>query len=232
MRYHWYFLARCAIVATYFMVWLTLEIRVIIKGTIAYWNDAKGFGFIAPDAGGEQVFVHIKSFSFRTKRPDINQALSYTLSTDNKGRPCAMGVTLPGEAPAKVTPRNNVFERTFLVTCFMGYVGLLVWMDRVSFLLFGFYLLMSFFTFAVYAKDKLAAQKGGWRWPEGILHLLTLIGGWPGALVAQQTLHHKTKKKSFQFAFWMLLLVHCVIFLWLTSPSVITSFNTFIDNVK
>lgn len=44
-----------------------------IKGKIASWHDDKGYGFVAPVSGGEQVFVHIKAFSNRNRRPLVNR---------------------------------------------------------------------------------------------------------------------------------------------------------------
>src|SRR4051794_39666473 len=41
-----------------------------------------------------------------------------------------------------------------------------------------------------YRVDKSAAQSGGWRVAESTLHMLALIGGWPGALIAQKVFHH------------------------------------------
>ena len=40
-----------------------------------------------------------------------------------------------------------------------------------------------------------------------------LLGGWPGALLAQQLLRHKTKKTSYQGVFWLIVLVHQVYWL-------------------
>ncbi|WP_153605141.1 DUF1294 domain-containing protein, partial [Pseudomonas aeruginosa] len=40
------------------------------------------------------------------------------------------------------------------------------------------------------------------------LHLFELLGGWPGALVAQQVFRHKTRKLSFQLVFWGIVLLH------------------------
>jgi uncharacterized membrane protein YsdA (DUF1294 family) len=56
--------------------------------------------------------------------------------------------------------------------------------------------------FAVYALDKAAARAGRRRTPERTLLLLGLCCGWPGALLAQQWLRHKTSKRPFQLAFW------------------------------
>lgn len=61
---------------------------------------------------------------------------------------------------------------------------------------------MSLITFLMYAVDKGAAESGNQRVPEGRLHLFELLCGWPGALVGQQFFRHKTRKTSFQVAFW------------------------------
>jgi len=57
-----------------------------LKGKIKYWNGRKGFGFIAPDNGDEQIFVHIKAFMVRKGKPVIGQEVTYTLSEDDQGR--------------------------------------------------------------------------------------------------------------------------------------------------
>jgi uncharacterized membrane protein YsdA (DUF1294 family) len=75
------------------------------------------------------------------------------------------------------------------------------------------------FTYAAYALDKSAAKKGAWRTQESTLHLLALAGGWPGALIAQQTLRHKSKKKSFRIVFWVTAALNLAGFVWLFSPS-------------
>lgn len=61
---------------------------------------------------------------------------------------------------------------------------------------------MSLVTFIVYAMDKAAARAGRWRTSEATLHLLALACGWPGALVAQQQLRHKSAKRQFRVVFW------------------------------
>ena len=72
-------------------------------------------------------------------------------------------------------------------------------------------------TFIVYRIDKAAAKKGRWRIPEATLHLLALIGGWPGALTAQQLLRHKTRKQPFLFIFWITVILNILTFGWLIS---------------
>ncbi|OYQ41349.1 hypothetical protein CHU94_09730 [Rhodoferax sp. TH121] len=62
---------------------------------------------------------------------------------------------------------------------------------------------LNLLTFALYARDKYAARTGQWRTPENTLHLLSLLGGWPAAWLAQRVLRHKTAKRSFQMVFWL-----------------------------
>jgi uncharacterized membrane protein YsdA (DUF1294 family) len=77
------------------------------------------------------------------------------------------------------------------------------------------YLLISLITFFVHAFDKVAAKDGAWRTQESTLHLLALVGGWPGALIAQQALRHKSKKQSFRSAFWMTVFLNVGVFAWM-----------------
>lgn len=65
------------------------------------------------------------------------------------------------------------------------------------------YAAMSLLTVCVYAIDKSAACKGQWRIPEKTLHIMSLLGGWPGALCAQRFLRHKTSKQPFRLIFWL-----------------------------
>lgn len=67
----------------------------------------------------------------------------------------------------------------------------------------GMYLTLSLLTFIAYAIDKSAAKRGKWRTKESTLHLLALMGGWPGALFAQNLLRHKSVKASFRNIFWL-----------------------------
>jgi uncharacterized membrane protein YsdA (DUF1294 family) len=77
------------------------------------------------------------------------------------------------------------------------------------------YLLSSVALFAIYGMDKAAARKGLRRVPEVSLHVMALLGGWPGALVAQRVFHHKTRKQPFQTIFWCTVVANCAGLAWL-----------------
>jgi len=74
------------------------------------------------------------------------------------------------------------------------------------------YTAMSLVTLAAYHHDKAAARAGARRIPEASLHLLELLGGWPGALLAQIVFWHKVKKLSYQLVFWLIVIAHCTAF--------------------
>ena len=61
-------------------------------------------------------------------------------------------------------------------------------------------------TYWAYARDKRSAEQGYWRIQEANLHLLELLGGWPGAFLAQRRLRHKCSKRSYQVVFWLIVL--------------------------
>jgi len=88
----------------------------------------------------------------------------------------------------------------------------------------GLYLAASILCFIFYAVDKSAARAGRWRVSENTLLLLGVIGGWPGGIVAQQTLRHKTKKVSFRRAFWVSVVVNVLVFAAVATPLLSTFF--------
>ena len=62
-------------------------------------------------------------------------------------------------------------------------------------------LLLSLVAFLLYGWDKRAAKRRGRRVPERVLLIVALLGGWPGAALAQRLFRHKTRKASFLSAF-------------------------------
>jgi uncharacterized membrane protein YsdA (DUF1294 family) len=80
----------------------------------------------------------------------------------------------------------------------------------------AWYVLLSTGAFAIYAHDKRRARRGGWRVPEARLHLVELLGGWPGAALARRILRHKTRRVRFLLVSWSIALAHLVAWsLWL-----------------
>jgi CspA family cold shock protein len=70
-------------------------------GTVKFFNEHKGYGFIAPDGGGNDAFVHISAVErsgMRSLRQD--QRVSYDLQQDNRGKMSAVNLRDADEAAA------------------------------------------------------------------------------------------------------------------------------------
>jgi len=68
-------------------------------GTVKFFNDGKGYGFIAPDGGGNDAFVHISAIEnagMQTLRE--NQRVSYDLQEDRRGKMSAVNLKAAEEA--------------------------------------------------------------------------------------------------------------------------------------
>jgi uncharacterized membrane protein YsdA (DUF1294 family)/cold shock CspA family protein len=193
--------------------------RLKLQGNITSWNDEKGFGFITPVSGGDRVFIHIKAFKKSYQRPQVNQQVSYSLSKDKQGRSCAADVTPIGKKPP--TPQRRISKAASLifVTLFFSALGILTFVTPlIPTFIITLYAIASTITFITYAIDKSAAQKGHWRTSEATLHTMSFFGGWPGALIAQQTLRHKSKKETFQGAYKCTVILNIVVTAWLFTP--------------
>ena len=188
------------------------------KGEISSRNDDKGYGFVLPMAGGERVFVHIKAFGNRSRRPAVGDVVTYSMSTDGRGRPCAKEATLAGIPKiAKRRQSSGVPSHVMATGFFLVVVGAVL-VSAIPMTILLFYLVVSSATFAAYALDKRAAERRAWRTSESTLHLLALVGGWPGALIAQSRLRHKSRKQSFRAIFWLTVALNLAAFVWLFTP--------------
>ena len=70
-----------------------MEIR--IYGKLKTWNADKGFGFITPDNGGQEVFVHISDYPRQGGKPVIGEALSFDVGLNPEGKKKAINVQRP-----------------------------------------------------------------------------------------------------------------------------------------
>ncbi|HTE15167.1 MAG TPA: cold shock and DUF1294 domain-containing protein [Burkholderiales bacterium] len=189
------------------------------QGRITTWKDDKGFGFITPHGSRGQVFVHINAFSNRQRRPKEGEIITYELSAGEKGRAQAAKVAFVGEkARLSKPPGTGNFPLLFAV-CFLFFVVAAVLSGKLPLTVLVFYLTASGVTYLAYYFDKAAALKSHWRTQKSTLHLFSLLGGWPGALIAQRWLRHKTAKGSFQTVYWATVILNCIVLGWLFTPS-------------
>ena len=66
-----------------------------IEGTLAKWNDDRGFGFITPTQGGPEVFAHISSFPRDGQRPRLGERLTFEIGVGRDGKQQAKNIVCP-----------------------------------------------------------------------------------------------------------------------------------------
>ena len=194
------------------------------QGRITKWQDDKGFGFIETEAG-ESLFFHVSEFK-APRRPVIYEPVVFSIGQDKQGRLQAKQVQELSFVQQQMADKNNQIrqrnakksqqadfeagqkKRLLLGVAFYAVLVLLVMMGDLSWLVLAWYVLLGVITYLTYAKDKAAAQSGAWRTPESTLHLLSVLGGWVGAMVAQTYLRHKSQKPDFRISFYLTVVVN------------------------
>lgn len=196
------------------------------EGTIKSWNDERGFGFIESTQGGDPVFVHVKALAPHAGRPQINQRVSFEIELGPQGKKRARNVE-----PARTARPSRLVRRSkeapaqwgtatrFAIPAFLLLYAVVAVLWKPPIWMAAFYVSVSIITFLTYAIDKSAAQSGGWRTSESTLHTLAIAGGWPGALLAQQVLRHKSAKAEFRAVFWVTVVVNVAAFVLWCSPA-------------
>lgn len=204
------------------------------QGTLTNWNDDRGFGFIKPDGGGQDIFVNIKAFGRVPERPTNGAKLSFEVELGAEGKKRATRVEYIRSAgaigqrtqPAKRSRRPASAASTgaswpaLALVSFAIFAVLYAWATfrwGVHYYVLLGYLALSGWTYVMYMHDKTAAELGEWRVSEGGLHLLGLLGGWPGANLAQHFLRHKSKKTSFRVKHWVMVCLNLGVFAFMAS---------------
>ena len=201
-----------------------------VHGTLTSWDDDRGFGFITAAQGSDKTFVHIKSFPTRPTRPQLGEALSFEVERSADGKRRATRVQVAGQRMPSPSRRGTSPKRSSaslqrsgpasylpILLFVLGYLVVnALW--PIPLWVGGVYLVASVVCFVVYAVDKSAAKAQRQRVSESTLLLLGVVGGWPGAIVAQQTLRHKTQKASFRKAFWGTVVINVLVFAIFTTP--------------
>lgn len=199
------------------------------QGRLVEWFDEKGYGFIQPnDESKGRVFLHIKDFARPGPRPIQGCALEYIVQLDGQGRYKAKQVTYLKAAQTKKNKyaqknnKNQVKQKMqpmqIAIISYILFLAVFVLAGLLSALMVLIVLLMNLITYGLYSHDKAAAQQGSQRVPENTLHLVSILGGWPSAWLAQQRLRHKTQKQPFKKIYFCTIAFNILIVFWLISP--------------
>ena len=197
----------------------------LCRGRLTKWNDERGFGFIQPVDRSQTVYLHISKLKDSTRRPQLDDTIYYHVITEEDGKLRANNAFILEARRKPTSPSRSLTDspldrlRQRATSPFpLQEVVLLSILPLVGSIHFFattrnplpliLYPVMSVLTYALYADDKFRAKRENWRIPEQSLHLCEFAGGWLGGFVAQRRLHHKSKKKSYQLKFWMIVIIH------------------------
>lgn len=236
-----------------------------LTGTVVFWRDDKGFGFIVAEPSQQKLFFHIRDLKLqdgalpvKRYRPSVGDQVHFQLSSDKQGRDIAapwqpsadsLAQHLASQAvenqavesqastlakqPLPYLPENINIQHTkdialmFRLGFFVLFI-IAVLFGTLPYVLPILYIEASLFTFWLYRADKQAAiARQRDRLPEQSLQLFSLIGGWPGAYIAQKKLSHKNSKWLFQREFALIIVANTLLVIWLISSNGRSFFSQF-----
>jgi uncharacterized membrane protein YsdA (DUF1294 family)/cold shock CspA family protein len=175
------------------------------SGTLQRWDDARGFGFIA-DQKGRDIFVHVTAFGKIRSRPKDGDKVLFRVEPDAAKGVRAIDVERCWR-PAHLLLAEFLLP-LFVVAVFYGVYWLFFSKNSFWFFLAPLLIVIAVLTFILFGLDKRAALNDRQRVPENTLHLLSLAGGWPGALLARPLFRHKTRKQPFRTIFWLVVVIN------------------------
>jgi uncharacterized membrane protein YsdA (DUF1294 family)/cold shock CspA family protein len=172
-----------------------------LTAKIVEWNDEKGYGFL--QAGNSRLFLHRRDFAERHKRPAVGDVIRFIGGVDAHGRTCAKNAVHVNDG-GRITVLAGL-----LLVCLLALPAFALHRRGVDFSWVGMYVLaIGAASYGCYALDKRRARAKEWRISEAELHFTELLGGWPGAFLAQRRLRHKVSKAGYQFVFWLIVLAY------------------------
>lgn len=206
----------------------------VTNGTISHWNDEKGFGFIRYKAKSPGLFFHISSFAYHHRRPQKDDKVVF-IAVEKNGRYSAQRVVLAkdynhilddGIIDSTNLPPHIAEGFIFALIGIFFYAAL----TYISTPLAIASLIISNLTYVLYSLDKHASLHHRQRIPEASLHIASILGGWPGALIARALLRHKTKKIRFVIFFWLSIIINfaALYAIVLLIPEQLEYFNNYI----
>lgn len=205
-----------------------------LSGNVVFWRDDKGFGFVVCQQTQQKLFFHIRDHAGDAGRPQPGDLLYFSRAKDKRGRDIAAPWRFATAKTTTIPSSDNTINKNKNTDHSIYYANQLALWFRIAFLiavvaalLFGqllyvlplLYLEASIFTYWLYKADKEAAiARHGNRLAEQSLQLFALIGGWPGAYLAQRQLAHKRSKLPFRREFGFVIVGNALLVIWLLSP--------------
>lgn len=75
--------------------------KKMFKGVLKTWKEDRGFGFVKPDDGGKDIFIHISALKGVSRRPITGDVIYYQITKDNRGKYKAINAQIEGVSIAE-----------------------------------------------------------------------------------------------------------------------------------
>jgi cold shock CspA family protein len=86
------------------------------KGKLTTWKDDRGFGFIKPNDGSKDIYLHISQLKGISRRPKVGDTIIYELKTKEDGKLCASNASIEGVALQPLSKYQERKKNKFLQT--------------------------------------------------------------------------------------------------------------------
>ncbi len=96
--------------------------NTVHKGTLKTWKDDRGFGFIQPDSGDKDIFIHISSLKGMARRPQRGDVIVYRVAREADGKLKAVDAGIEGVA-YQAAPSKPVKFWRWLVALVLGLIS-------------------------------------------------------------------------------------------------------------
>ncbi|ANE56505.1 MULTISPECIES: cold shock domain-containing protein [Methylomonas] len=93
------------------------------KGVLKTWKDDRGFGFIQPDSGDKDIFIHISSLKGMARRPLRGDVIVYRVAREADGKLKAVDASIEGVAYQEAAPSKPVKVWRWLVALLLGLIS-------------------------------------------------------------------------------------------------------------
>jgi cold shock CspA family protein len=80
--------------------------KKMVKGVLKTWKEDRGFGFIKPDDGGKDIFIHISALNGVSRRPTTGDVIYYQIARDNRGKYKAINAQIEGVSLTEDTAKD------------------------------------------------------------------------------------------------------------------------------
>ena len=175
-----------------------------ITGTVTEWNEHKGYGYISVNEQPIKIVFHISDFSGHSMRPQVSENVVFSLTKDPNGNLRAIDIKRP------IVFNFPIALSIWFASMVVGSIYVL----NYPVIVIDYLVLISGFTYLLYAVDKSISAREDWQVPEVLFHLFCLAGGWPGAILAQSFLRYKPTSVSYTPIFWTMLVANITLFAW------------------